>query len=60
MPATLFFERAGPIADPMYHGGDVGDRVSFDFDQLSITKARLVTLRVAGFRIKPEDRWLER
>ena len=57
-PATQLFERAGPIADPMYHNtGDISDRKGFDFNQLrSIAKVQLATLlHVAGYKIKPED-----
>jgi len=56
-PATQMFERAGPIADPMYHNtGDVSDRDGFDFNQLrSIAKVQLATLlHVAGYEIKPD------
>jgi Zn-dependent M28 family amino/carboxypeptidase len=57
-PATQLFERAGPIADPMYHNsGDFSDRKGFDFNQLrSIAKVQLATLlHAAGYKIKPED-----
>ena len=57
-PATQFFERAGPIADPMYHNtGDISDREGFDLNQLrSIAKVQLATLlHTAGYKIKPED-----
>ncbi|KAI0256304.1 hypothetical protein BJV78DRAFT_1170835 [Lactifluus subvellereus] len=42
-PATQVFERAGRIADPMYHNsGDVSDRVGYDFEQLrSIAKVQV-------------------
>ncbi|KAH9083890.1 hypothetical protein EDB83DRAFT_2331975 [Lactarius deliciosus] len=51
-PATQVFERAGPIADPMYHNsGDLSDREGYDFEQLkSIAKVQFATLlHVAGF-----------
>ncbi|KAF9649152.1 Zn-dependent exopeptidase, partial [Thelephora ganbajun] len=53
-PATQLFERAGPIADPMYHNtGDVSEREGFDLNQLrSIAKVQLATLlHVAGYEI---------
>ncbi|KAF8806339.1 Zn-dependent exopeptidase [Phlegmacium glaucopus] len=53
-PATQVFERAGPIADPMYHNsGDLSDREGYDFDQLySIAKVQFATvLHAAGFEI---------
>ncbi|KAN0111495.1 Zn-dependent exopeptidase [Russula decolorans] len=45
-PATHVFERAGRIADPMYHNsGDVSDRVGYDFEQLvNIAKVQFATL----------------
>lgn len=45
-PATHVFERAGLIADPMYHNsGDVSDRVGYDFEQLAnIAKVQFATL----------------
>ncbi|KAI0632801.1 Zn-dependent exopeptidase [Trametes polyzona] len=51
-PATQVFERAGPIADPMYHNsGDLSDRDNYDFEQIkSIAKVQFATLlHVAGF-----------
>lgn len=53
-PATQVFERAGPIADPMYHNsGDLSHREGYDFEQLkSIAKVQFATLlHVAGFEI---------
>ncbi|KZT69425.1 Zn-dependent exopeptidase [Daedalea quercina L-15889] len=42
-PATQVFERAGPIADPMYHNsGDLSDREGYDFEQIrSIAKVQV-------------------
>ncbi|PCH42908.1 Zn-dependent exopeptidase [Wolfiporia cocos MD-104 SS10] len=51
-PATQVFERAGPIADPMYHNsGDVSDREGYDFEQIrSIAKVQFAALlHSAGF-----------
>ncbi|KAI0063689.1 Zn-dependent exopeptidase [Artomyces pyxidatus] len=51
-PATQVFERAGPIADPMYHNsGDLSDREGYDVEQLkSIAKVQFATLlHAAGF-----------
>jgi len=56
-PSTQVFERAGRIADPMYHNsGDLSDREGYDFDQLkSIAKVQFATLlHSAGFSL-PED-----
>ncbi|PPQ70447.1 hypothetical protein CVT26_013941 [Gymnopilus dilepis] len=53
-PATQVFERAGPIADPMYHNsGDLSDREGYDFDQLfAIAKVQFGTiLHAAGFEL---------
>ncbi|CCM00960.1 uncharacterized protein FIBRA_03008 [Fibroporia radiculosa] len=53
-PASQLFERAGPIADPMYHtSGDFSDRVGFDFEQLrSIAKIQFaLLLHAAGFHL---------
>ncbi|KAJ6539693.1 Zn-dependent exopeptidase [Mycena capillaripes] len=53
-PATQVFERAGPIADPMYHNsGDLSDREGYDFDQVkSIAKVQLATLlHSAGYKL---------
>ncbi|KAJ3782666.1 hypothetical protein GGU10DRAFT_335358 [Lentinula aff. detonsa] len=52
--STQVFERAGPIADPMYHNsGDLSDREGFDFDQLkAIAKVQFATiLHYAGFEL---------
>ncbi|KAI0072175.1 Zn-dependent exopeptidase [Panus rudis PR-1116 ss-1] len=57
-PATQVFERAGPIADPMYHNsGDVSDRPGYDLEQVkSIAKVQFATiLHSAGFDVKDED-----
>ncbi|KAJ2913277.1 hypothetical protein MD484_g7134, partial [Candolleomyces efflorescens] len=51
-PASQVFERAGPIADPMYHNsGDLSERVGYDVNQLyAIAKVQFATaLHVAGF-----------
>jgi len=51
-PATEVSERAGPIADPMYHNsGDLSDRDGYDFEQIrSIAKVQFATLlHAAGF-----------
>ncbi|KAH9837824.1 uncharacterized protein C8Q71DRAFT_563136 [Rhodofomes roseus] len=51
-PASHVFERAGPIADPMYHNsGDLSDREGYDFEQIrSIAKVQFATLlHAAGF-----------
>jgi len=53
-PATQVFERAGPIADPMYHNsGDLSDREGYDFDQVKlIAKVQLATLlHSAGYEL---------
>ncbi|PPQ71101.1 hypothetical protein CVT24_009852 [Panaeolus cyanescens] len=53
-PASQVFERAGPIADPMYHNsGDLSDRENYDFEQLrSIAKVQFATLlHAAGFEL---------
>jgi len=53
-PATQVFERAGMIADPMYHNsGDLSDREGYDFDQVkSIAKVQLATLlHSAGYEL---------
>ncbi|KAI8972600.1 Zn-dependent exopeptidase [Trametes punicea] len=57
-PATQVFERAGPIADPMYHNsGDLSDREHYDCEQIkSIAKVQFATLlHVAGFDLVEED-----
>ncbi|KAG0250414.1 hypothetical protein BG011_008358 [Mortierella polycephala] len=45
-PATAFFERNGPIADPMYHNsGDLVYREGYDFEQLrASTKAMMASV----------------
>ncbi|KDQ54540.1 hypothetical protein JAAARDRAFT_38214 [Jaapia argillacea MUCL 33604] len=51
-PATQVFERAGPIADPMYHNsGDLSEREGYDLEQVkSIAKAEFaVLLHAAGY-----------
>ncbi|KAF4619656.1 hypothetical protein D9613_005003 [Agrocybe pediades] len=53
-PSTQVFERAGPIADPMYHNsGDLSDREGYDFEQLfAIAKVQFATvLHTAGFEL---------
>ncbi|KAJ4479204.1 hypothetical protein J3R30DRAFT_3882692 [Lentinula aciculospora] len=53
--STQVFERAGPIADPMYHNsGDLSDREGFDFDQLkAIAKVQFATiLHYTGFELR--------
>ncbi|KAI6038933.1 hypothetical protein EDC04DRAFT_3141223 [Pisolithus marmoratus] len=60
-PATHLFERAGPIADPMYHNsGDLSDRPGYDLNQVrSICKVQFATLlHAAGFGL-PEGANLE-
>ncbi|KIJ61219.1 hypothetical protein HYDPIDRAFT_97040 [Hydnomerulius pinastri MD-312] len=60
-PATQVFERAGPIADPMYHNsGDLSDRLGYDLHQVkSISKVQFATLlHAAGFDL-PEGDLLE-
>ncbi|KAI5985696.1 hypothetical protein EDC04DRAFT_2873646 [Pisolithus marmoratus] len=60
-PATHLFERAGPIADPMYHNsGDLSDRLGYDLNQVhSICKVQFTTLlHAAGFDL-PEGISLE-
>ncbi|KAF9228083.1 Zn-dependent exopeptidase [Gyrodon lividus] len=57
-PATQVFERAGPIADPMYHNsGDISDRLGYDLDQVrSISKVQFATLlHAAGFDLPEGD-----
>ncbi|RPD60843.1 Zn-dependent exopeptidase [Lentinus tigrinus ALCF2SS1-6] len=57
-PATQVFERAGPIADPMYHNsGDLSDREGYDFEQIkSIAKVQFATLlHVAGFDLPSKE-----
>ncbi|ORZ05541.1 hypothetical protein BCR41DRAFT_312194 [Lobosporangium transversale] len=45
-PATAFFERNGPIADPKYHNsGDLVHREGYDFEQLrASTKAMMASV----------------
>jgi hypothetical protein len=54
-PATAFFERNGPIADPKYHNsGDLVYREGYDFAQLrASTKAMLASVfEVAEAKLK--------
>ncbi|KAJ6538480.1 hypothetical protein DFH09DRAFT_1263378 [Mycena vulgaris] len=53
-PATEVSERAGSIADPMYHNsGDLSDREGYDFDQVkSIAKVQVgITLGLRFFEV---------
>ncbi|KAH7097785.1 hypothetical protein BKA62DRAFT_715545 [Auriculariales sp. MPI-PUGE-AT-0066] len=53
--ATEMFERAGPIADPMYHSsGDLINRIGYDVEQIrSIAKVTFATiLHAAGFIVE--------
>ena len=53
--ATEMFERAGPIADPMYHNsGDVVEREGYDVEQIkAIAMVTFATiLHAAGFTIE--------
>ncbi|KAI7830401.1 hypothetical protein BC939DRAFT_499533 [Gamsiella multidivaricata] len=57
-PATAFFERNGPIADPKYHNsGDLVYREGYDFGQLSAsTKAMLASVfEVADAKVNAPD-----
>ncbi|KAG6888904.1 hypothetical protein C0992_007143 [Termitomyces sp. T32_za158] len=57
-PATQVFERAGPIADPMYHNsGDLSERIGYDMAQLkSIAKVQFATLlHTAGYELPAMD-----
>ncbi|CAL1697870.1 unnamed protein product [Somion occarium] len=57
-PASQVFERAGPIADPMYHNsGDLSDRPGYDLEQVkSIAKVQFATLlHSAGFELPESD-----
>ncbi|GJE89043.1 Zn-dependent exopeptidase [Phanerochaete sordida] len=57
-PSTQVFERAGPIADPMYHNsGDLTDREGYDFEQLkSIAKVQFATLlHSAGYEVPADE-----
>ncbi|EJD04790.1 Zn-dependent exopeptidase [Fomitiporia mediterranea MF3/22] len=48
--ATQVFERAGPIADPMYHNsGDLSQREGYDFRQLKSIVKFATLLHAAGF-----------
>jgi Zn-dependent M28 family amino/carboxypeptidase len=56
--ASQVFERAGPIADPMYHNsGDVSDRPGYDLDQVRyISRVQFATLlHAAGFELPDVD-----
>ncbi|TFK54887.1 Zn-dependent exopeptidase [Heliocybe sulcata] len=48
--STQVFERAGPIADPMYHNsGDLSEREGYDLEQVkSIAKVQFATLLLAA------------
>ncbi|KAI9511150.1 Zn-dependent exopeptidase [Russula earlei] len=54
-PATQVFERAGLIADPMYHNsGDISERIGYDLEQVrSIAKVQqfATLLHAAGFHL---------
>ncbi|KXN92317.1 Leucine aminopeptidase 1 [Leucoagaricus sp. SymC.cos] len=53
-PGTQIFERAGPIADPMYHNSvDLSDREGYSFEQLyANSKVQFATLlHIAGFEL---------
>ncbi|TEB35761.1 Zn-dependent exopeptidase [Coprinellus micaceus] len=57
-PASQVFERAGPIADPMYHNsGDLSEREGYDVNQLyAIAKVQFASvLHVAGFEIEEDE-----
>ncbi|KAH0587893.1 putative leucine aminopeptidase [Termitomyces sp. J132] len=57
-PATQVFERAGPIADPMYHNSDdLSERIGYDLAQLkSIAKVQFATLlHTAGYKLASAD-----
>ncbi|KAG9311067.1 hypothetical protein JVU11DRAFT_8972 [Chiua virens] len=56
--ATQVFERAGPIADPMYHNsGDLSDRPGYDLEQVRyISRVQFATLlHAAGFELPDKD-----
>ncbi|KAG8215234.1 hypothetical protein J3R82DRAFT_8780 [Butyriboletus roseoflavus] len=56
--ATQVFERAGPIADPMYHNsGDVSERPGYDLKQVRyISRVQFATLlHAAGFELPEVD-----
>ncbi|OAX31323.1 Zn-dependent exopeptidase [Rhizopogon vinicolor AM-OR11-026] len=57
-PATQLFERAGLVADPMYHNsGDLSERPGYDLNQIrSIAKVQFATLlHAAGFDLPSEN-----
>ncbi|KAA1474251.1 Zn-dependent exopeptidase [Dentipellis sp. KUC8613] len=57
-PATQVFERAGPIADPMYHNsGDLSERKGYDLKQAkAIAKVQFaMVLHAAGFDLPKGD-----
>ncbi|KAG1721080.1 uncharacterized protein EDB91DRAFT_1256690 [Suillus paluster] len=57
-PATQVFERAGPIADPMYHNSaDLSERPGYDLSQIrSIAKVQFATLlHAAGFDFSDDE-----
>jgi len=54
-PSSQVYERAGPIADPMYHNsGDLSERTGYDLSQVrSIAKVQFATLlHAAGFEFR--------
>ncbi|KAG2355094.1 hypothetical protein BDR07DRAFT_1427259 [Suillus spraguei] len=56
--STQVFERAGPIADPMYHNsGDLSERPGYDLSQIrSIAKVQFATLlHAAGFDLPGDE-----
>ncbi|KAG1744383.1 hypothetical protein EDB19DRAFT_1827008 [Suillus lakei] len=56
--STQVFERAGPIADPMYHNsGDLSERPGYDLGQIrSIAKVQFATLlHAAGFDLPGDE-----
>jgi hypothetical protein len=56
--STQVFERAGPIADPMYHNsGDLSERPGYDLSQIrSIAKVQFATLlHAAGFDLPSDE-----
>lgn len=56
--STQVFERAGPIADPMYHNsGDLSERPGYDLSQIrSIAKVQFATLlHAAGFDLPTNE-----
>ncbi|KAF9968635.1 hypothetical protein BGZ73_009193 [Actinomortierella ambigua] len=55
-PATAFFERNGPIADPKYHNSaDLVYRPGYSFEELKAnTKAMMASIfELANFKLKP-------